>query len=182
MGPCRRICSLAAALAVLSPAAALAAPTPAPSAATLPGARLLLESRLLWATINVCNAPDQLNTVGVRGSMPGDGQPHDVMYMRFRLQYLNVNGTTKQWVDLAGGAAPAFAAVGSAKSSRQAGSSFQLVPVAGKPAVELRGVVSFQWRRGATVMLSVSRPTTAGHQSFVGADPAGFSAASCSIG
>ncbi len=41
----------------------------------------------------------------------------------------------------------------------------------------LRGVVSFQWRHGTTVEYTVSRPTTAGHQSLAGADPAGFSAA-----
>jgi hypothetical protein len=43
-------------------------------------------------------------------------------------------------------------------------------------------VVSFQWRRGSTVVTSGSKPTTAGRQSLAGADPAGFSAATCSIG
>ena len=111
----------------------------------------------------------------MRGSMPGDEHSKDEMYMRFRLQYLD--SSTKQWVDLANGADSGFVAVGAAKSARQTGRSFQLVPVAGKPAVELRGVVSFQWRRGSTVEYTVSRPTTAGHQSLAGADPRGFSAA-----
>lgn len=182
MGSCKRIGSLVAALALGCPSAALAASARAPSEVVPTSTHALLKSRQLWATINVCSAPDQLNTVGIRGSMPGNGQPHDVMYMRFRLQYLNVSGTSKRWVDLASGATPSFAAVGSAKSARQAGSSFQLVPVAGKPAVEIRGVVTFQWRHGTTVVLSVSRPTTSGHQSLAGADPAGFSAASCAIG
>ncbi|HZL47730.1 MAG TPA: hypothetical protein VFC30_01810 [Solirubrobacteraceae bacterium] len=139
----------------------------------------LLRSRELWATIDVCNPADQADTVGVRGSMPGDGQSKDEMYMRFRLQYLE--STTQQWVDLANGADSGYVAVGAAKSARQTGRSFQLVPVAGKPAVELRGVVSFQWRRGATVEYTVSRPTTVGHTSLAGADPAGFSAAECSL-
>ena len=92
--------------------------------------------------------------------------------MRFRLQYLNA--TTKQWVDLANGAPSGFVAVGAAKAARQAGRSFQLVPVAGKPAFTLRGVVSFQWRRGATVEYTVSRPTTAGHRASRGRPSAGL--------
>ena len=67
-------------------------------------------SRQLWATIDVCNPSDQPNTVGIRGSMPGDGKSDDVMYMRFRLQYLDAS--TKHWVDLATDAASGFVAVG----------------------------------------------------------------------
>jgi hypothetical protein len=141
--------------------------------------RALLDSPQLWATIDVCNPPDQPNTVGVRGSMPGATAAKDNMYMRFRLQYLD--SSTKQWIDLANGADSGYVAVGSAKSARQTGRSFQLVPVAGKPAVDLRGVVSFQWRRGSRVEYTVSRPTTAEHQSLAGADPKGFSAAECSL-
>jgi hypothetical protein len=140
----------------------------------------LLQSTQLWATIDVCNPADQPDTVGVRGSMPGDGQNGQVMYMRFRLQYMNTS--TKHWVDLTTEAGSGFVAVGRAKATRQAGRSFQLVPVPGKPAFMLRGVVSFQWRRGSTVVTSTSRSTTAGRKSLAGADPAGFSAATCSIG
>ena len=42
-------------------------------------------------------------------------------------------------------------AVGGAASARQGGTSFELKPVAGKPAVTLRGVVDFQWRHAKTV-------------------------------
>jgi hypothetical protein len=179
-----RICAhtALAALAVLValPVAAVAASSAAEKGVA--GEHSLYQSRELWATIDVCNPSDQPNTVGVRGSMPGDGQPHDTLYMRFRLQYQD--STTEQWVDLSNGsnAAPGFVAVGAAKSARQAGRSFQLVPVPGKPAFTLRGVVSFQWRRGTTVVHAVSRPTTAGQLSLAGADPAGFSAATCVIG
>ncbi len=139
----------------------------------------LLQSPQLWATIDVCNPSDQPNTVGVRGSMPGDEHSQDEMYMRFRLQYLD--SSTQQWIDLPNGAESGYVAVGAAKSARQTGRSFQLVPVAGKPAVTLRGVVSFQWRHGSTVEYTVSRPTTAGHDSLAGADPKGFSAAECPL-
>jgi len=139
----------------------------------------LFRSRLLWSTIDVCNAPDQPNTVGIRGSMPGDHQAHDRMYMRFRLQYMDA--TTKTWTDLSKASA-GYAAVGSGASARQAGRSFQLNPVAGQPAFTLRGVVSFQWRHGSTVLAQASRATSAGRDSLAGSDPAGFSAASCLIG
>ncbi len=140
--------------------------------------RALLDSPQLWATIDVCNPSDQPDTVGVRGSMPGDDHSKDQMYMSFRLQYMNA--TTKQWVDLSK-TTPSFVAVGAAKTARQGGSSFELKPVTGNAGFTMRGVVSFQWRRGATVEYTVSRPTTAGHQSLTGADPAGFTAATCEI-
>ncbi len=172
-------------VAGLSVAAALA---PAPALATFaqprahtPDAseRALLDSRELWATIDVCSPPDQLDTLGVRGSMPGDGQAHDRMYMSFRLQYLNAS---KHWVDLVSGASVSFVAVGGGAFARQGGTSFQLAPVAGRPASTLRGIVDFQWRRGRTVLLSAALPTSAAHKSLAGADPASFSAATCVIG
>jgi hypothetical protein len=169
------VCALVASLAWT--AAASVAQGAAPKTV---GAHALDRSRELWATIDVCSPTDQLNTVGVRGSMPGDGQAKDTMYMSFRLQY--EDSATAKWIDLESAAAPAYAAVGAGRSARQAGRSFQLVPVAGKPAFTLRGVVSFQWRRGRTIVHTVSRPTTAGQLSLAGADPAGFSAATCVIG
>jgi hypothetical protein len=173
----RPIASLAAFVA-LGAAPALA-DTPAGTTTAATPEPTVLRSSQLWATIDVCNPADQPDTVGVRGSMPGDNHSKDAMYMRFRLQYLD--SSTKHWVDLANGADSGFIAVGAAKSARQAGFSFQLTPVAGKPAFMLRGVVSFEWRRGATVEYTISRPTTASHKSLSGADPAGFSAAECLI-
>jgi hypothetical protein len=173
----RPIASLAV-FAVLGAAPALAS-TPAGTTTAATPEPAILRSSQLWATIDVCNPSDQRNTVGVRGSMPGDNHSKDAMYMRFRLQYLD--SSNKQWVDLANGADSGFVAVGAAKSARQAGFSFQLTPVAGKPAFMLRGVVSFEWRRGSTVEYLISRPTTASRKSLSGADPAGFSAAECSV-
>lgn len=139
----------------------------------------LLHSRELWATVNVCSPKDQPNTIGIRGSMPGDSHSKDVMYMRFRVQYQDA--ATKQWLDLSQGADSGFLKVGSAALARQAGRSFQLAPVAGKPTYTLRGDVIFQWRRGTTVLQTATVPTTAGHKSLAGADPSGFSAATCTL-
>jgi hypothetical protein len=159
--------------ALLAPASALGA-----SEAKAHAAGSVLQSRQLWATINICNPKDQPDIVGVRGSMPSDGHPRDKMYMSFRLQYLS--STTNHWADLAG-TTPSFIAVGSG-AARQGGQSFQLMPAPGKPAFTLRGLVEFQWRRGKTVLQSTRRPTTAGHVSLAGADPRGYSAATCQIG
>jgi hypothetical protein len=170
---------LACALVALAPTAALGKSSSARARAAI-DAPALFRSRLLWSTIDVCNPPDQPQTLGIRGSMPGDHHSHDTMYMRFRLQYLNP--TTKAWTDLVKGASSGFANVGTGVQARQAGRSFMLNPVAGQPAFTLRGVVSFQWRHGKTVLAQTSRPTSPGRNSLAGSDPAGFSAASCLIG
>jgi hypothetical protein len=171
------------ALAAVAFAAALAGPSgaqaaPHGSARTAAAPVTLRRSLNLWATIDVCNPTDQPLTVGVRGSMPGDKVAGDEIYMRFRLQYVGATGT---WMNLGSGASP-FIKVGSAKAARQDGWSFQLRPGTHKLATTLRGVVTFQWRRGTTVLASISRATTAGHESLGGADPPDYSAATCAIG
>jgi hypothetical protein len=171
---------LALALAGVPCAGALTAAASASGERTTANEHSLLQSRELWATVDVCDPADEANTVGIRGSMPGDGRPKDTMYMRFRLQYLEAK--SKSWVYLAHGADSGFIEVGVAKMARQGGSSFQLVPAPGKPAYTLRGVVSFEWRRGGKAVHAVTRTTSAGHQSVAGADPAGYSAAECTIG
>jgi hypothetical protein len=143
--------------------------------------RSLRHSRALWATIDVCGPVDQPNTVGVRGSMPGDGHPRQTMYMRFQLQYLQAGGNT--WVDLHSGASK-YVALGSARIARQAGWSVQLM-TAGEstaPSYTIRGLVTFQWRRGKTVVHEATRTTRAGRLSLADADPPGYSAAQCTIG
>lgn len=169
--------------ALAVPALGASTPSQSTSTATL---RSLLASKELWATVDVCNSPHHPNTVGVRGSMPGDGNTRDKMYMSFRLQYLNT--VSNVWVDVPTSSAPtfssapAFVSVGAGATARQGGTSFQLVPVVGRAAVRMRGVVDFQWRRGRKVLQSTSRPTTPKHKSLAGAEPKGYSAATCLIG
>jgi len=142
-------------------------------------AQRLLQSHELWATVDVCGPKDQPNTIGIRGSMPGDGNAKDLMYMRLRVQYLDP--TKKEWVDLSKGDS-GLKRLGSGALSRQGGLSIGIAPVVGQPAFTLRGSVSFQWRRGATVLQSATRLTTAGHTtSLAGADPRGYSAATCKL-
>jgi len=174
---------LAACAALAAASAAVAAPASRPPADGTSGKptaaqRALLHSHELWATIDVCDPRDQPDTVGVRGSMPGDGDAHDRMYMSFRLQY---EGASGQWLDLSS-TTGGWVAVGGSSSPRQGGSSFDLKPAQGKPPVTLRGVVDFQWRRGKRVLANATRTTAAGHKSLAGADPKDFSAATCVIG
>lgn len=157
-------------LKMIAPLALAAAVTPA-------GAQPLAHSRELWATVDVCSPKNQPDTIGIRGSMPGDGHATDVMYMRFRVQYLDPS--TGKWLELGQGADSGFLKVGSGALTRQAGRSFQLAPTSGKTAFTLRGYVTFQWRKGATVLETATKSTSAGHTSLAGADPRGFSAATC---
>jgi hypothetical protein len=173
MGPASRLFACLLALVVLLPAPATSGASTAAWARA--SAHSLLQSRQLWATIDLCNPPDQPHYVGIRGSMPGDGRAPDRMYMLFRLQYVNATG---QWAEIGNGPAPSFVAVGSARIARQLGRSFQVRP---QRALTLRGVVSFQWRHGSRVLASTYRVTTAGRESLKGSDPAGFSAATCRI-
>jgi len=166
-------------LKLLAPLVALGAAAPALAAAPPPtSAHSLYASRELWATVDACNPQDHPDTIGIRGSMPADGHKGDTMFMRFQVQYFDA--TAKQWLDIAKGADSGFQPVASSATASQSGRNFQLVPTAGP--FRLRGVVSFQWRRGAHVVHDTSRVTTAAHKSLVGADPAGFSAATCKIG
>ncbi len=89
--------ALAAALALGASATAQARSASAKKGTPTASERALLHSHELWATIDVCDPADQPDTVGVRGSMPGDGNAHDRMYMSFRLQYLD--SATKAWVE-----------------------------------------------------------------------------------
>jgi hypothetical protein len=164
--------------ALLMPVSALA--TSSSGVAKARAAGSVLQSRQLWATVNICNPRDRPDYVGIRGSMPGDGRAHDTMYMSFRVQY--VNSTTKHWADLGGTTAPSFIDVGAGNAARQGGESFKVMRISGQPAFMFRGLVEFQWRRGKKVLESTRRATTGGRPSPAHADPPGFSAATCLIG
>jgi hypothetical protein len=101
------------------------------------------------------------------------------MYMRFRVQYLDTS--TNTWLYLTKGADSGFLKVGNGEATRQAGRSFQFAPVSGKSPFTLRGSVMFQWRKGTKVLETATKPTVAGHTSLAGADPRGFSAATCKL-
>jgi hypothetical protein len=131
----------------------------------------------LWATIDVCNSAAHPDTIGIRGSMPGTGDRAETMYMAFRVEYLR----SSVWTDVGAAAQSGLEPVGDAASrSRQAGIDFRFAPSA-KHHYLLRGVVTYEWRLGTTVVATTLRSTTAGRRAGAGADPPGYSAAVCSI-
>ena len=128
-----------------------------------------------WATVNVCDTAKQPDTIGIRASMPGTPKGARLS-MRFRVQYRDGDGN---WVDVAG-ADSRWRTVGIAKGAAvESGWSFDFA----RPdrAVTLRGVVKFRWRRGSALPRSAEVATEAGRRSSAGADPPGYSAATCTL-
>jgi hypothetical protein len=105
------------------------------------------------------------------------------MHMRFRVQFQNGAGewrtlksselTDSRWVRVAAGR----------RGEHDAGWSFEFQPPPPSRggAYVLRGVVSFEWRRGGRVVQRARAVTEAGHPGTVGAEPADYSAATCEI-
>ncbi|HZO36356.1 MAG TPA: hypothetical protein VFB41_05700 [Solirubrobacteraceae bacterium] len=152
-------------------AVVLAASLAAPAAA-------LAEPAKPWATINVCDTSARPDTIGLRALMPGNGTATDEMFMRFQVQYFSpADGA---WHSLTSGGDSGFVDVGSGRQkTREAGRSFVFAPLAKRTGVQLRGLVSFEWRRGGVAIQKTRRLTTPKHVSSAGADPLGFSAAIC---
>jgi hypothetical protein len=156
----------ASAAACLATACALSAPG---SAAARPAA-----VDRLWATVNVCDTSKHPNEVGVRASMPGTPRGTG-RRMRFRVQWRDsdrwryVEGADSGWRALKRAQGRAI----------QSGWSFEFEPPS--KAITFRGVVRFRWLRDGRVAARALEITETGHRSTAGADPADYSAASCSI-
>ncbi len=130
----------------------------------------------LWATVNVCDSAKRPDTIGVRASMPG--MPRGArLSMRFNVQYRDDAGA---WNDV-DGADSGWHVVGAGKGLPvESGWSFTFAKPNG--SVVLRGVVRFRWRKGDALPRMAQLPTEAGHRSSAGADPSGYSAATCALG
>jgi hypothetical protein len=136
-------------------------------------------SPLLWATVNVCDTADHPDTVGVRGSMPGSGHRDEEMFMRFQLQYFRA--ADNRWHNIGPSGDSGFIDVGSSRfRARQAGRDFTVTPPR-NGAFQLRGAVTFEWRRAGEVTRRARKRTRSGHPNTQGADPADFSAAICQV-
>jgi hypothetical protein len=134
----------------------------------------------LWATINVCDTSAHPDTIGIRASMPGSGKAGEKMYMRFRIQYFRI--TTQDWAAGDATADSGFRSVGSARfQRRESGWNFSITPPPMGQSYRLRGVVTYEWRKGDKVVRRATKRTRSGHKGTTGADPATFSAAECTI-
>jgi hypothetical protein len=129
-----------------------------------------------WATVNVCDTAKHPDAIGIRASAPGT--PRGVRFaMRFRVQFrtsdggwADVPGANSGWRDLGPGTGDPV----------QSGWSFTFADP--RAPVTLRGMVRFRWRRSHAPARFGQQATTAGHRSSAGADPPGYSAATCTLG
>ena len=150
---------LALAAALVVPAAAAARPA---------------QGDRLWATVNVCDTSRHPNEVGIRASMPGVPRGA-VRRMRFRVQWRDgsrwrfVTGADSGWRKLSRSRGRAI----------ESGWSFEFEPPA--KAITFRGVVGYRWVRNGRIVASAREITESGHRSTAGADPADYSAATCSM-
>ena len=155
---------------ILLASAVLAAPAAADSTST--------RAAEPWATVNVCDTETSQNEIGIRGSMPGMARKTR-MLMRFRMQYKDAQ---ERWRTIASGADSGWQTVATARRGEyDAGWTFEFEPRASGGAWELRGAVSYQWRRAGRVVLSERRLTEEGHPGTAGAEPPDFSDDTCAI-
>jgi hypothetical protein len=111
--------------------------------------------------------------------MPGSGTRAERMYMRFRVLYLDP--ADRRWKQIGASGDSGWISVGSGRyRSRQSGRNFVVRPPAAG-SFRLRGNVTFEWRRGRTVVRRATRRTRGGHRGTRGADPANHSAATCEV-
>jgi hypothetical protein len=147
---------------------------------TVPSAGAAKRAPDVWATVNACDTKMRPNQIGIRGGMSGLAR-YTRMYMRFRVQYQNAEGewkthkssdlTDSRWVRVAAGR----------RGEHDYGWTFEFKPPTRGGAHVLRGVVSFEWRKGGRVLHRTKAFTEAGHPGTVGAEPADFSAEICEI-
>ena len=131
-----------------------------------------------WATINVCDTETRQNQIGIRGSMPGMAR-RTRMYMRFRVQYKNAQD---RWETVEQGADSGWRRIATGRrGEHDAGWTFEFQPRPSGGAWQLRGLVSFQWRRVGRVVDRDRRVTEEGHSGTAGAEPPDFSDDTCAI-
>jgi hypothetical protein len=146
----------------------------------LPGEAAAKRAPDVWATVNACDTKMRPNQIGIRGNMAGLPR-RSRMFMRFRVQFQNSQGAWKT-VKSSRLTDSGWVRVAAAKGGEHdAGWSFEFKPPPSGGAHVLRGVVSFEWRKGKRVLAKSRAFTEAGHPGTVGAEPADYSAETCEI-
>ena len=133
----------------------------------------------LWATVNFCDTQNRPDMMGVRASMPGDGE-HTRMYMRFVAQYYDRKN--QLWSEVKGSGVSKWRDVGSGdKRSAQGGYTFAFDAPGGGKTFVLRGAVDFKWVKGRRIVRTAHVITRSNHPNTREADPKGYSASLCEI-
>jgi hypothetical protein len=142
-----------------------------PSAAAIRAAvRSAESSKLLWATVNICNTKRHPDTIGIRGQAPS--LPFaSAMSMRIGVDYWN--GTK-------------FAPDPHAIKVLQLGDPVNRLIQSGAnftfhPPVVLSGTIEFEWKLAGKVIGRATRLTGHGDKHVAGGDPPGYSTATCRI-
>jgi hypothetical protein len=130
-------------------------------------------SRDLWATVNVCKKKDTQDIIGIRGQMPSLGFATS-MSLDVQVEFWSRDNARFEPIP---GAVQHVRLGTAAHTVLQGGASFKFQP----PAGELRGVVTFEWKRGRKVLARATRKTTHGHKHVDFADPPGYSAGICTL-
>jgi hypothetical protein len=128
-----------------------------------------------WATVNICDTAAHPDAIGIRASMPGLPRGARAA-MRFQVQYRTAAG----WRAVAGTDSGWRRVATTAGAAIESGWSYTFAaPV---QRVALRGSVRLRWRRHGRTVRRAHVVTSAGHRSRRGADPPGYSAATCALG
>ncbi len=125
-------------------------------------------SKLLWATVNICNTARHRNMIGIRGQAPSLPFATSIS-MRIQVDYWNgrkfvPDPYATKHVDLRDPAGEVI----------QNGANFTF-----RPPVILSGTIEFEWKLAGKVIGRATRLTGHGYKGVVGADPAGYSTATC---
>jgi hypothetical protein len=152
-------------------------PSPGPTAAHVRAAlRRAERSADLWATINICNTAQYPDDIGIRGQLPGLGFATRIS-MNVSVEYYSIK--TKHFEPTG---ASELVDLGRATTGvHQGGVRFPFKAPAAGQSYELRGVITFEWKRGNKLLGRMLRHTTHGHRNVDFSDPPGFSAGTCTI-
>jgi hypothetical protein len=179
-------CTLLAIIAALGccATAAQAKPPTKPSGPTPAQIRKAIaiaeHSKMLWATVNVCQIKGKQavkgGDVGVRGQMPTLGFTST---LSMTIQLNRYSPKSKSFVALPYATAKTTVSPGTfATDLHQDGAVF---PFSG-PAGLLNATVTFSWTRAGKLLGSTTQQTTAGHRDASGGRPAHYSTAHCQLG
>jgi hypothetical protein len=181
--PCTLL-AIIAALGCCTTAAAQAKRTTKPSGPTAAQIRKAVanaeRSKMLWATVNVCQTKGKRaakgGNIGVRGQMPTLGFAST---LSLTIQLNRYSAASKSFVAISDPTAKRTVSPGTfAKDLHQAGEVFPF----SSPAGLLNATVTFSWTRAGKLLGSATQQTTAGHPDTVGGRPAHYSTAHCQLG
>ncbi len=159
--------------AASSPPKAIANPTKAQIQSAIKRAE---SSKLLWATINICNSRRFPHTLGVRGQIPSLGF---AAWMSLQIQVNFYSKANHRFEPSPNANATKLVRLGRAATQLEQGgqSFFPFPPHSGL----LNATIEFRWRRSGKLLGETTRRTTAGHPSADFGSPPHYSAKQCLI-